>query len=502
MHAFTEWNRQVTRSLLRAVKKQLRGFTFDTEGVDLVETLIDLDHALDGGAPVAVGLDELDVLLLPEQGSGGRHAASRLGNLVFDNLVVMGTVQRFHRSVHEFKNWQTVECPADLSWADGVTYFFGPLRDVAEGPRVEWLDRASATPRLFADEIEPAIGLRPYFWGQLRSKLEGFVRSDPSGSRLAGTELLRRTLATLVSEDSFLNHVMEDGESLTSAERRRRDLLSVDERRILMHFATTPRPGSALSVIEAERIGGREAVDELIDRAYLNLDEAQGRLSIAVRIYEDFLRSKLSVLREVAPDGPAPAARARPAADPRSVPPPRAERRPGESRPAEPRPADTGPVTTRPDAPRDRTARRRTVGPVGPPASSPGSTSSAAGASTSGAASGSATRSSRPTAAAPSSASSRGLVAAVGRRHVAVASSSIGWLHRIAFRPAGLVAPDAIGHPRHRRRARRRSPRRRARCVRVWAAANRRRRSCGGSRSSCARSWRSATPFRSPRPAR
>ena len=173
VHAFTEWNRQVTRSLLRAVKKQLRGFTFDTEGVDLVETLIDLDHALDGGAPVAVGLDELDVLLLPEQGSGGRHAASRLGNLVFDNLVVMGTVQRFHRSVHEFKNWQTVECPADLSWADGVTYFFGPLRDVADGPRVEWLDRASATPRLFADEIEPAIGLRPYFGGSSGASWRG-----------------------------------------------------------------------------------------------------------------------------------------------------------------------------------------------------------------------------------------------------------------------------------------------------------------------------------------
>ena len=333
MENFASWNRQATKNLMRAVRRRLEGVTVHTDGADLVETLLDLDDALDGGPPAAVALDELDVLLLPEQGSGGRHMANRLGNTVFHNLVVMGTVQRFHRSVHEFKNWQTVECPADLSWADGVTYFFGPLRDPRGGPRVEWLDRVGVTPRLFADEIEPAVGLRPYFWGRLRAELESVVRADLSRSRLADVHLVRSSVAKLVTDDAHLGHVMEDGEELTPAERRRRDLLSVEERRILRRFAEAERPGRAVSVSEAERIGGRAAVDELVDRAYLTLDPAQGRLRIAVRIYEDFLRSRLSVLREVTPDGPRVlAAGGRPAGPPAAS--TRADARPG--RTAEP----------------------------------------------------------------------------------------------------------------------------------------------------------------------
>ncbi|WP_327000255.1 hypothetical protein OHA72_34640 [Dactylosporangium sp. NBC_01737] len=298
---FAAWNRAVCRALARQVRRRL-GVTLD-ETDDFVDALLDLDDALDGGAPVAVVLDELDVLLLPEQGSDGRRAAGRLGNAHWQNLVLIGTVQRFHRSVHEFKTWQSIEVPADLAWADGATYFLGPLADRAAGPRVEWLRRAGVTPQQFGAEIVPRIGLRPYFWARLRDTLEGHVYDDRAGSRLVDTDALRRYLRMLVVEDPHLNAVLDDGTDLDPAERRRRDLFGADERRILARFAVMTETGQQLKVSDAVRSGGEEALGELIDREYLCYSRDRTHVMTAVPIYHEFLRTRVTDLFAVTSAG-------------------------------------------------------------------------------------------------------------------------------------------------------------------------------------------------------
>ncbi|MEU7428291.1 hypothetical protein [Streptomyces sp. NPDC040750] len=303
---FAEWNRAICRMLATQARRRL-GITLANDSMDLVDLLAELDQACDAGAPVSVVLDELDVLLLPEQGSDGRRTAGRLGSLVCHNLVLIGTVQRFHRSVHELKSWQSIECPADLSWADGVTYFLGPLADRREGPRVEWLRRAGVTPRHFATEIVPRIGLRPYFWARLRNDLEGHIHDDRAGSRLVTESDLRHHLERLVSEDPHLNMVIDDGAELDPEERRRRDLFSVEERRILALFAVMPATRKTLPVTEALRVGGEAAVNELIDRAYLSYAHGRDQLRTAVPIYHTFLRTRATDLLVVTPGAePAP----------------------------------------------------------------------------------------------------------------------------------------------------------------------------------------------------
>ncbi|MFC0042073.1 hypothetical protein [Actinomadura rayongensis] len=295
------WNRSVCRTIARQARREL-GIALDPSEGDVVELLADLDDALDGGKPVAVVLDELDVLLLPEQGGAGRRTAGRLGNLAPRNLVLIGTVQRFHRSVHEFKTWQAVECPADLSWADGVTYFFGPLADRSAGPRVVWPRRAGVAPRHFATEIVPRIGLRPYFWARLRNGLDGHVHDDRAGTRLVTAQDVRRYLDRLVVEDPHLSTVIDDGAELDAQERRRHDLFGVDERRILVQFAQMPTTGKTLSVHRAVRAGGEAALAELVDRAYLAYTP-EGTLRTAVPIYHDFLRARVTDLVAVTPAG-------------------------------------------------------------------------------------------------------------------------------------------------------------------------------------------------------
>lgn len=294
---FRAWNQAICHDLARQAHRRL-GIRLDGDATDFIGLLADLDEQLDGGAPVVVILDELDMLLLPEQGSAGRRAAGRLGNLAWDNLVLIGTVQRFHRSVHEFKNWSSIECPADLSWADGVTYFFGPLADRTPGPRVEWLRRAAVTPEDYANEIVPLVGLRPYFWAQLRNRLEGHISGDRD-SRLLSTTALRPHLQALITGDPHLNSVIDRGGGLDPDEYRRRDLFSDDERRILARFAAMPAKKSHLMLAEAVALGGDQAVNDLIDRAYLTFTDNATRLATAVPIYHHFLRARSTELHAV-----------------------------------------------------------------------------------------------------------------------------------------------------------------------------------------------------------
>ncbi|MGY1650907.1 hypothetical protein [Geodermatophilus sp. SYSU D01119] len=300
---FGGWQASVTRQLRRSVRRHL-GLTLPAETTDLVELLQDLDDALDGGPPVPVVLDELDVLLLPEQGSDGRRTAGRLGAQTFTNLALVGTVQRFHRSVHEFKIWQSVHCPADLTWSDGVSYFLGPLADDGEGLTVRGLSRAAVSPRDFAEQVHPVTGLRPYFWAQLRYRLEGEVRADPGAPRLCGTGSIRRHLETLATADPHLSLVLDTDTELTAEERRRQDRFSEGERRILCLFAQTTGARLDIGLESALEAGGQAAVDELLDRDYLTWGRPGHELRTAVPVYLQYLRAHVTDLLAVTPDAP------------------------------------------------------------------------------------------------------------------------------------------------------------------------------------------------------
>ena len=312
---FAAWSDDVSAALVRAVGQELPGVTLEP-GANFIETIQNLDDALAGGKPVALCLDEFDTLLLPEQQAAGRRAAANLGNRAFHNLLVMGTVQRFHRSLHEFKVWVPVECPADLSWADGVTYFLGPLADRRPRDRAEWLTRPGVTPDLFATEIEPRIGLRPYFWGKLRSGIESVFGAEPDRSRLVDAELLRRELARLLTHDQYLRQVTDSPAELSylnPEELLSRDLFSVAEQTVLTLFARLPKGQFTVTAEAARAAGGQGAIDELIDRAYLTYHAAETRLRCAVPIFLDSLRAQARILEALTarpPARPAPTAAA------------------------------------------------------------------------------------------------------------------------------------------------------------------------------------------------
>jgi hypothetical protein len=298
--SFRAWNHAITRQLRRTVRNQL-ALDLQEDHSDLVEAIREIDEEVPDGPPIAMVLDELDVLLLPEQGSEGRRMAARLGNLWLRNIALIGTVQRFHRSADEFKSWQMIECRPDLSWADGITYFFGPLGEGTSGPRVEHLRRAGVTPRLFTSEVYPRLGLRPYFWAQLRSRLDAQVRTHPTGSRLVHVDALRRHLTALLIEDSHLTAVLVDAAEVEEHERRRRDLFSLEERRVLAAFAVMPEGRASLSNEMAERLGGPDAVEELLDRGHLQRIPDGSALTTAVPIYHEFLRARATDLLNVTP---------------------------------------------------------------------------------------------------------------------------------------------------------------------------------------------------------
>lgn len=263
------------------------GFAVDISAADPVDVLRQLDDMLDGAQPFGIVLDEFDTLLTAEPASELRRLAVRLGKLRWKNLVLIATVQRFHRSSSDLETWEFVECRADLTWRDGLTYFCPPLIECETGRRdVIELNAPVALPHLFRDVISERIGYRPYLWGRLRFELEGYFVAD-DGYAVVDRDLIHHVLDIFVTADPFLALPLHSTVGMSIGECRRRDLFSEGERRILAYFASEGRKG--MPVEEASAVGTAEAVSELLDRGYMRKEGKQ--LAIAVPIFSEFLQA-------------------------------------------------------------------------------------------------------------------------------------------------------------------------------------------------------------------
>ena len=299
---FADWNASAVDNLVRQARVQLRVTVPGNS--DFVDALQSLDDLLEGRSPTVVVLDELDVLLGPES-SEARRTAGRLGSTMFRNIAVIGTMQRFHHSAQEFKAWQHVACPPDLRWADGVTYFMDVLREAEPPSRVVHLRRSAAGPREFATCIHPRIGLRPYFWGQLRHAMEGRVRGGVLAHRLLGAVELGALIDGILLADGHLRSIFDRDPGLSPEEVKRRDYFSTEERIVLARFSLLL--GSATSIPTSTVPSSLDdAVRDLIDRGFVR-DTGQGSLDLSVPLYLEFLRARSrDLLATLASEGVAP----------------------------------------------------------------------------------------------------------------------------------------------------------------------------------------------------
>ncbi|GAA2778243.1 ATP-binding protein [Crossiella cryophila] len=261
------------------------GLAPGTDQHDLIAVLTEADRALAGRGTVAVVLDEFDTLLSAAEGSTLHRLALRLGGLRWQNLALIATVQRFHRDAADLSTWEFVECPADLSWPDCVTYFCPQLADP-----VRWqgdpplLDAPVVLPRDVRDVVVARLGLRPYFWGRLRSQLENYLAAE-NGYAVTKRDLVDHIIDTMVEADPFLCLPAQDTEGVSLAECRRRDLYSGPEKRVLAHFARNGAKG--MPETEAAELGGPQALLDLLDRAHLRREANQYRL--AVPLFGEYL---------------------------------------------------------------------------------------------------------------------------------------------------------------------------------------------------------------------
>ncbi|WP_067654888.1 ATP-binding protein [Nocardia harenae] len=254
----------------------------DTVRSDPIEVLRQLDAALEGSPPFGIVFDEFDILLVAEPESDLRRLVSRLGKLRWKNLVVIGTVQRFHRSAAELEAWEFVECREDLSWRDGLTYFCPPLTrcETSGGGHID-LNAPVVLPRLFQDQIFSRIGLRPYFWGRLRAQLENYFAAD-EGYAVVDQELIQHVLDNIVTADPFLMLPLQSSAGLSWEECRLKDLFTEDEKSVLSVFAHSRRHSIPLA-----EFADRESIFSLEDRGYLRREGKQ--TALAVPIFGEFL---------------------------------------------------------------------------------------------------------------------------------------------------------------------------------------------------------------------
>jgi hypothetical protein len=252
---------------------------------DPIAVLIEADKVLQQRGTGAVVLDEFDTLLSADEGSDLHNLALRLGSLTWTSIVLIATVQRFHRDAANMSTWQFVECPADLSWTECLTYFCPQLvglPKVSDGVVV--LDAPVVLPRNVRDVVSERLGFRPYFWGRLRQQLENYLVADGRYA-VADRDTLEHIINGFVEADPFLCLPSQDTAGVSQAECRRRDLYSQEEKRILAHMAMTGT--TSITEKDAREIGGVEAVLELIDRAHLRRDPDQLRL--AVPLFGEYL---------------------------------------------------------------------------------------------------------------------------------------------------------------------------------------------------------------------
>ncbi|TDO11689.1 hypothetical protein EV580_3408 [Mycobacterium sp. BK086] len=271
-------------ALLGARLTEEVGVEFSLTSDDPIDALVELDAALAGALPIGIVLDEFDTLLSAEPDSEFRRLATRLGGRRWTNLVVIATVQRFHRSASDLHTWEFVECREDLSWRDALTYFCPPILDCEIGARGAFsLTAPIMLPSLLRSVVE-RVGHRPYFWGRVRNQIENHFVAE-GGYAVVAADRAHEIIDAIVTADPFLALPLQDTTGIPLAECRRRDLFSDGERRILASFASAARRGIPLT--SAQEIGGPEAAQELLDRAYVKMEGQQ--IAIAVPLFAEFL---------------------------------------------------------------------------------------------------------------------------------------------------------------------------------------------------------------------
>jgi hypothetical protein len=275
----------LTRLLTERVAPAL-GVTLTESPDDPAEALDAIDRAL-GDRTAAVVLDEFDSLLSHPGGSPLQELAVRLGVKRWRNLVVIATVQRFYHNASELETWQFVNCPADLRWRDGIGYFAGHLDEIEDGSRsVPELRSPVVLPLTFRNVVHRRLGLRPYFWGRLRAKLEAIMRVG-GGYAVADIDSLDEIVDGFIEADPFLALPLQPTDGISLSEIRRRDLFSHPEKRILAQFASSDR--KRIDLEDAIAVGGQSAVRELVERAFVVTVDNQ--LNLAVPLFGEHLRA-------------------------------------------------------------------------------------------------------------------------------------------------------------------------------------------------------------------
>jgi hypothetical protein len=270
------------------VDKAINDLSLDLAGSpgDPAGVLDAIDKAAEG-APVGIILDEFDRLLSHGQDSPLQRLAVRLGGKRWRNLTVIATIQRFYRNASELETWQLIGCPADLTWRDGITYFAPPLLAVDEGARVVGELRGPLVlPVAFRDFVHRRLGLRPYFWGRLRRRLESELLMT-GGYAVADPTVIDLVIDDFIDGNQYLDQPLQESDGVSLSEARRRDLFTEAEKLVLACFATSDR--KRLEVSEAVRAGGPRGVQELQERAYATVRD--GQLELAVPLFGEYLRA-------------------------------------------------------------------------------------------------------------------------------------------------------------------------------------------------------------------
>ena len=174
------------------------------DGADDPAAVLDaIDRGL-AGRPAGLVLDEFDRLLSHAADSPLQRLAVRLGARRWRNLTVIATVQRFYKNSAELEAWQLLACPADLSWRDGVTYFAPLLLQVQDGCReVPELTSPLVLPMAFREAVHRRLGLRPYFLGAARRRLESRLLMD-DGYAVVPVEVIESIIDGFVDENQYL----------------------------------------------------------------------------------------------------------------------------------------------------------------------------------------------------------------------------------------------------------------------------------------------------------
>jgi hypothetical protein len=201
---------------------------------DFTSALIEIDEILSHqGRKALAFLDEFDVLCNRFSAPEMRETVRRLAARNWESLKIVCTVQRFSVEEMEFKQAHMIECSPDLSWADMLRYF---ARVGVERNSVRLLDEPIVTPDEIAEMLRPSIGLRPYWWAQIKTQLDVETRTSSTLSRFASSELIAECIENL-SEDSFLLQLQREGDESSSLNNRLQDLYSREEKLVLVHMA-------------------------------------------------------------------------------------------------------------------------------------------------------------------------------------------------------------------------------------------------------------------------